>query len=109
MKMDTLGIVTTVISLGIFLLALYESAMVSKMSGRIPTFWLFFLAAILFVIVRRILVLLAGTVLSVPAYWYTIDADGTPIVFSSLLLMFVWEMKKSFQRTSASQGESAAP
>ena len=82
--------------------------MVSKMSGKIPTFWLFFLAAILFVIVRRILVLLAGTILSVPAYWAAIDSDATPIVFSFLLLMFVWEMKKSFQRT-ASQGESAAP
>jgi hypothetical protein len=109
--MDTLDIAVTLVSLAIFAVALYESFTVSKLTGKLPAFWTFFIAAIVFLIFRRIVVLLADTIISIPTYWSTLDGDATLIIFSALFLMFVLEMKKSFQRASKAQGESesAAP
>lgn len=92
----------------IFAVALYESFEVSRLIGKMPAFWAFFIVAILFLILRRVIILLADTgVISVPAYWSTIDGDATLLIFSGLFLVFVFEMKKSFQRTSGARIESS--
>lgn len=88
--------------MAIFAAALYEALKIASIIGRIPRFWFFFLAAIVFLIVRRILVLFSSAVvLSLPGWWSTLDADGTPIIFSALLLLWVYDMRRSFQKESA--------
>lgn len=104
--MDTLGLVSTLVALVIFGLALYEAVDISRIIGRIPRFWYFFLAAILFVIVRRVLILIStGLVVSLPSYWSTIDNDGTPIIFSALLFLWVYDMKRSFQKAAPKRAQ----
>jgi hypothetical protein len=99
--MDTLGLAATLVSLAIFLLALYEAVSIGHLIGKIPRFWYFLLAAITFLIVRRILVLAATAFsVAVPGYWATLDSDGTPIIFSVLLLLWIYDMKKSFQKAA---------
>lgn len=99
--MDTLGLASTVVTLAIFLVALYEALAIGKIIGRIPRFWFFFLAAISFLIVRRSLELFAAAVsVPLPSWWATLDADGTPIIFSALLLLWVYDMRKSFQKAA---------
>jgi len=99
--MDTLGLVTTFISLVIFAVALYEAVAITQIIGRVPRFWLFFLAAISFLIVRRVLILGAAAFsIPVPAYWSTLDTDGTPLIFSGLLVLWVYDMRKSFQQSA---------
>jgi hypothetical protein len=99
--MDDLGLASTLVSLAIFAVALYEAFKVTRIIGRIPRFWFFLLAAIAFVVLRRALVLI-GTAfsVSVPAYWATLDSDGTPIIFSALLLLWIHDMRKSFLRST---------
>lgn len=97
--MDTLGLTATVVSLVIFCVALFEAVSMASIIGKIPRFWFFFLAAIGFLVVRRLL-LLFSTAFSValPSYWSTLDADATPLIFGALLLLWILDMKKSFQR-----------
>ena len=109
--MDALELGTTVVSTVLFAIALYEAVAVARMIGKIPRFWLFFLAAITFLIVRRILILVTtGLGVSMPDYWTTLDTEGTPIVFSALLLIWIYDMRKSFERSSSGRkGELVAP
>jgi hypothetical protein len=100
-SLDTLGLVATVITLVVFAVALYEGVVITRIIGKVPRFWLFFLAAISFLILRRILVLGAAAFsISVPGYWSTLDSDGTPLIFSALLLLWVYDMRKSFQHSA---------
>ncbi len=97
--MDTLGLAATVVSLVIFVVALHESLSITKIIGKIPRFWIFFLLAISFLIVHRLLELGAAVLaLPLPSYWSALDTDGTPIIFSALLLLWVYDMKKSFEK-----------
>jgi len=110
--LDTLGLAATVLTLVIFAVALYEGVAITRIIGKIPRFWLFFLAAISFLILRRLLILGAAAFsVSVPAYWSTLDSDGTPLIFSALLLLWVYDMRKSFQQSSpvARQPELVSP
>jgi len=99
--MDPLELTVTIVSLLIYVAALYEAITVASVAGKMPRFWLFFLAAIGFLVVRRVLVILSSSFgLVVPDYWSTLDSDGTPIIFGGLLLVWVYDMKKSFQRAA---------
>jgi len=99
--MDPLELAVTIVSLVIYVAALYEAITVASVAGKMPRFWIFFLAAIGFLVVRRILVILSSAFgVVVPDYWSTLDSDGTPLVFGGLLLIWVYDMKKSFQRVA---------
>jgi len=99
--MDTLGLASTSISLVIFAVTLYEAVKVTQIIGKIPRFWVFLIAAISFLILRRVLVLVSAALsVPVPGYWATLDADGTPIIFSALVLLWIYDMRMSFLRSA---------
>ena len=98
--MDVLGFVSTLVSLVILFVALYEGTTLSKLIGKIPRFWYFFLAAILYLVARRVVVLLAASLsVSLPGWWSAFDSDATPVIFSTLLLLFVYDMVLVFRRS----------
>ncbi len=108
--MDVWGLAATLISLIIFAFALYEGLVVARLIGRIPRFWAFFLAAILFLVLRRALVLFsAALAVPLPSYWSSLDADATPIIFSALLLLWVYDMRRSFQRATPKPAQTELP
>lgn len=109
-ELDSIGLAATALTLVIFVVALYEGVAITRIIGKVPRFWLFFLAAISFLIVRRLLILGAAALsISEPAYWSTLDSDGTPLIFSALLLLWVYDMRKSFQHSPVSRQPVLVP
>ncbi|MDA4123299.1 MAG: hypothetical protein OK456_08990 [Thaumarchaeota archaeon] len=103
--MVTLDTVVTVVSLVIFVVGLYEALSISSLIGRLPRFWLLFIAAISFLVARRVVLLIATAFnYTLPDYWSTLDADATTLIFSGLLLLFVYDMKVTFQKSSPKRG-----
>ena len=108
--LDALGLAVTLVSTVLFGLALYEAVAVARTVGKFPRFWFFLLAAISFLVLRRILILASSALgVTMPDYWTTLDNDGTPIVFSTLLLIWIYDMRKSFERSSQSKPALVAP
>lgn len=103
--MDTLRLASLLISLVIFALALYEALSLVQIIGKMPRFWIFFIAAITLVIVNRLL-----QILSTPIASSEVDADIVPVLFSALLLLWIYDMKQSFKRAAPrSNPELTAP